>query len=174
MPLTALFSGIPECYDLEVFQHLLLQEIKRSLRYSEFFALLLLSVDSPDGEPAKGGGAQGEKLLPLMFDNVRQELRDTDFIGRYGNHLGVVLLHSSAEGTRLAAERVRERIARFMFPSDLTAGRPRMTVSMGGACFPTDGRDLSSLLQRAFLSLRRARETGGDRTVMYDELNGGA
>ncbi len=174
MPLAALFTGIPECYDLEVFQHLLLQEIKRPLRYSEFFALLLVSVDPPGGETLRGDADGGEKLLALMFDNVRQELRDTDFIGRYGNHLGVVLLHSSAEDTRVAAERVRERIGRFMFPSELTAGRPRMTVSMGGACFPTDGRDLSSLLQRAFLSLRRAREAGGDRAVMYEELNGGA
>ncbi len=109
----------------------------------------------------------------LMVENIRQELRGTDSIGRCGNHLGVVLLHSGVEETRVVAERVRQRIAWFNFPSELTSGAARVTVSMGGACFPTDGRDLSSLLRCALLSLERAREAGGNRAVMAGDVREG-
>ena len=171
MSLSALYAGVAECYDAEVFQHLLQQEINRACRYSEYFSLLILSPDNAEREAWGNAGGRGERLLGLMVENIRQELRGTDSIGRCGNHLAVVLLHSSVEETRVVAERVRQRIAWFSFPSELTLGAARLMVSMGGACFPTDGRDLSSLLRCALLSLERAREAGGDRAVMFQDHN---
>ena len=173
MPLAAMYAGSPACYDLEVFQHLLSHQVKRAFRYAEFFSLLLLSVDDPAAHGAGKDDPLREPLLRLTAENVRQEVRDTDLIGRYGSQLGLLLLHSPAKETRLTADRVRERIVQFQFPSEVMGGRSRVTVSLGGACFPTDGRDLSSLLERAFLALRRAREAGGDRAVMFHDLNGG-
>ncbi len=173
MPLAAMFADIAECYDLEVFQHLLLHQLKRSLRYSEFFSLLLLSVDREENEGWGGAAGQGNKLLALTFENIRQELRDTDFIGRYGDELGMVLLNSAEEGGRAAAERIHERIGGFLFPVELTGGQAQVTVSVGGASFPADARDLPTLLQRALLALGRAREAGGNRVGMYGELAGG-
>ena len=167
MPLTAIYAGIGECYDFEVFQHLLDQEIKRSRRYSEFFSLLLISPDYSAGEGSDSIEGKAQGFLALMVENVRQELRDTDFIGRYANDLAVVLLHSSAEEVRVVAERIKERIGRFIFPQELTPGRSRVTFSLGGACFPTDGTDLPSLLQCCLLALQRAKEAGGDRTIMF-------
>ncbi len=173
MSLAAMFAGIPEWYDHEVFQHLLQREIRRSLRYAEFFSLCLLSPDQPNLEGWGNDDERAETFLALMFENIRQEIRNTDFIGRYGNHLAVVLLHSPVEDARVAAERLRERIGRFTFPSQSTSGRSRVTVSVGCACFPTDGRDLASLRQCALLSLRQAREAGGNRAVLFGDAAGG-
>ncbi len=172
MPLAAMFAGIPECYDHEVFQHLLQREIKRSLRYAEFFSLCLLSPDQLNLQGWGNDDERAQSFLAVMFENIRQEVRNTDFIGRYGNHLAAVLVYSSVEEARVAAERVRERIGRFIFPSEFSTGSSRVTVSVGCACFPTDGRDLASLRRCALLSLRQAREAGGNRAVMFQELDG--
>jgi diguanylate cyclase (GGDEF)-like protein len=174
MSLTTLYAGVAECYHPEVFRHLLQQEVKRARRYSEFFSLLVLSPDDAAAEAWASADWRVERLLGLMVENIRQELRDTDYIGRCDNHLAVVLLHSSVEETRLVAKRVRQRIGWFSFPPELTSGSARVTVSMGAACFPTDGRDLSSLLRCALLSLDRAREGGGNRAVMFQDRGDGA
>ncbi len=174
MPLAAMYGSIPECYDCDVFQHLLQREINRSLRYPQFFALLLVSVDRGGREYPAGNGYQLDGFLTLVVQNIREELRETDIIGRCGDHLTVILLGTSLEGIRVAADRIRERIARFAFPPELTGGGSRMTVSVGGACFPSDGSDLISLLDAALLSLCRARETGGNRAVLFLELGGEA
>jgi diguanylate cyclase (GGDEF)-like protein len=171
MVLTGQSWQIPSSADPEAFQHLLLDEIKRSLRYPEFFAVLLLSPDLPNGTGTDGRTAERERLLEFLLGNASQELRDSDLIGRHGTQLGILLPHASAAETRIAAERVREQIKSVKFPSELTGGGTQMTASLGGACFPTDGRDPSSLLQRALLALRRAREAGGDRAVMFEDLS---
>ena len=173
MPLTALYAGVAECYHPEVFRHLLQQEVKRARRYSEFFSLVILSPDESAGEAWANADGRVERLLGLMVENIRQEVRDTDYIGRCNNHLAVVLLHSSVEETRLVAKRVRQRIGWFNFPSELTGGEPRVTVSLGGACFPTDASNLSGLLQQAFLSLRMAKEAGGGLAVMAGDVREG-
>lgn len=132
----------------EIFGALLEIELKRSLRYQNYLALLLIEARmASDSSREPENGNSWSKMVTL----VRSVIRETDLIGApERNLLTIVLLNSDNRVAGLVAERLSSWVSQcFGVGSQL---------SIGGACFPTHATDLRSLYQSASGMLAAARD----------------
>jgi diguanylate cyclase (GGDEF)-like protein len=141
-----------------IFDYLFELEVKKAVRYQYFLTVLFLEVDG--AEPAQGVDGQHGVIAELL----RDELRATDVIGRLTEERFSILLHHADDAnTQRIGERLRRRIADYVFAQGQEG---RRTVSIGGACFPTSGNYPEDLLSEAHRMLQRAQQDGGNKVYL--------
>jgi diguanylate cyclase (GGDEF)-like protein len=104
----------------------------------------------------------GDRVLRSAADLFSQQLRRSDWLGRYGGEEFMVLLPETDEkGARLVAERVRSALR----ASPLKAGNTVVaaTVSVGGTDLRPEMPDIDAFLAHADAALYRAKDHGRDR-----------
>jgi diguanylate cyclase (GGDEF)-like protein len=75
---------------------------------------------------------------------------------------------TDAAGGRIIAERIREKVGALSFATEL--GSLRVTVSLGVATFPDDGRRKAELVELCDACLYHAKRSGRNRTVTSAQL----
>ncbi len=140
-------------------------ERERAARFGEPFALLLLDVDRFRELNAAAGHAAGDATLREVASLLRGEVREVDLVARYGGEeFAVVLPRTTPAEAAEAAERLRAAVAGSGFEA---APGGRLTVSVGGACFPADARDLAALVDAADAALFAAKRAGRDAVRLH-------
>lgn len=139
------------------------REFERALRYRHSLAALLLDLDHFKQVNDRLGHAAGDSVLIAVAGLIRSALREVDIVGRYGGEEFVVLMpETGPEGALAAAERIRQSVAGA--PIQTEAGPAAVTLSLGVAGWPVEGRDpkltLEALLQRADAALYAAKRAG--------------
>jgi diguanylate cyclase (GGDEF)-like protein len=144
-------------------------EIARALRRGESVSLLLADIDHFKEVNDTHGHLIGDDMLRALASELRQQVRETDIVGRFGGEEFVILLpHTSPTEACGIAERLRRRASSLAV---LTGdGSARATISIGVAALYQHGRDLFELLAAADLALYRAKHTGRDRVCLYDPV----
>ena len=106
------------------------------------------------------GHERGDDVLAAVGDLLRQEIRASDFAGRYGGEEFLVLLpETDREGATVVAEKLRQAIATAAVPG---VDRP-LAASFGVASLPADGGDGDSLVRLADRARFAAKAAGGNR-----------
>lgn len=141
-------------------------EIARALRFDEPVALLLADVDHFKRVNDTYGHLAGDDVLRGLSAELRQQVRESDIVGRFGGEEFVILLSKT---TPEEALRIAERIRRGSGVIQVLAGETpvSVTISIGVAVLGVHGRDLFELLAAADLALYRAKEMGRDRVCLY-------
>ena len=141
-------------------------EIARARRYGHPLALLLVDPDKLRELNDERGTEFGDECLRALAWVCRQESRTTDVVGRVGGEEFAVLLPSTElSGGLVLAERIRERMARHVFPSLLDV---RCTVSVGVVELSDDATSVDALLTIADTAVLRAKQAGRNLVVGYD------
>jgi RNA polymerase sigma-B factor len=126
------------------------QEVERARRYPQQFSLLLVA---PDQELI------AERFVALA-QMVRAGVRSIDVVARLVHQrLGLLLPHTGRE-TAVLAERLVAAVS-----ARLSAEEDPVTVSIGYAVYPTDGRTGERLLAAAEQALSQAQREGGNCAV---------
>jgi len=145
------------------FYELLDDELQRQARYGNVFSLIMLDIDHFKRVNDTYGHSVGDEVLKGVAEVVRDHLRANDRLTRWGGEEFIVLTPSTGAGDALAlAERLRERVADWVFP---TAGS--VTVSLGVAEH-RDDESGDEVINRADAALYRAKENGRDRCEAAD------
>jgi ATP-binding cassette ChvD family protein len=142
-------------------------EIARALRRGEPVALLLADVDHFKEINDTHGHLIGDDMLRALAGELRQQVRESDIVGRFGGEEFVILLpHTRAAEACGIAERLRRAAgALAVLAGDGSVGA---TISIGVAALHQHGRELFELLAAADLALYRAKRTGRDRVCLYN------
>ncbi len=141
-------------------------EIARALRVGESLALLLCDVDHFKRVNDTYGHLTGDEVLRGLAAELRQQVRGSDVVGRFGGEEFVVLLpHADADEACKIAERLRHRAS--VMPTYADSDAVNVTVSIGVAVLGVHGRDLLELLTAADLALYRAKDAGRDRICVH-------
>ena len=141
-------------------------EIARAVRSGESLALLLADVDHFKRVNDTYGHLAGDDVLRGLAGELRQQVRGSDVVGRFGGEEFVVLLpRTDAEEACKIAERLRQRASVMGAYSDNAA--MNVTISIGIAILGVHGSDLFELLAAADLALYRAKDAGRDRVCVY-------
>jgi diguanylate cyclase (GGDEF)-like protein len=128
---------------------------KRSL------TLMVIGIDRLGAFNERHGHVAVDDVIRQVAARIRQAMRESDRIYRYGDEEFVVLCDGLAHRPALlAAERVRRSIALALLGSAAS-----VTATIGVAGAPQDGADLASLLGAANRRLSEARAVGGDRVL---------
>jgi diguanylate cyclase (GGDEF)-like protein len=106
------------------------------------------------------GHAKGDEVLAAVGDAVGGDLRESDFIGRYGGEEFLALLpNTGRDGALVVAEKLRETISELHVPGIERS----VTASFGVAVFPDDAVEGAQLLRLADRALYIAKEAGRNR-----------
>lgn len=112
------------------------------------------------------GHSEGDRLLVAVTGRLRQALRPEDFLARLGGDEFLVVTESS---NRVDHRQVAERLtAALRAPFDLGGRQIVMTASIG-ITVADDHGDAESLIRDADAALFRAKDTGRNRVVVFDD-----
>jgi diguanylate cyclase (GGDEF)-like protein len=126
-------------------------EIKRYGRTGRSFAVLVLDLDGLKKINDTYGHLVGSDAVCRLANILRIHCREIDTAGRYGGDEFVVVLPETEFG---AARRVADRISeRLRTDGD----EPPVSVSIGIAVYPKDGRTIDELLGAADRALYREK-----------------
>ena len=161
---TADRDGLTGLHNHRFFRRALDVETARSTRHDHPFSLILLDVDHFKHYNDTYGHPAGDDLLEQLAATLRQSLRDENVCARYGGEEFALLLpETDRAGARECAERIRASIEDLPVPGRETQPLGGITVSLGIACFPGDGRESGSLVRRADAALYEAKRNGRNR-----------
>src|SRR5216683_1912051 len=142
------------------------------------YLLLLLALPPVDVDHFKRvndshGHLIGDEVLRALAAVLRQQVRESDVVGRFGGEEFTVLLpRTDGAGACGIAERLRTSAGRL----SVAAGDARIsvTVSIGVAVLGQHGSDLFELLAAADVALYRAKDLGRDQVRVYAHASGKA
>ena len=135
-------------------------ELARIGRYGGCLALVTVDIDDLKALNDSYGHQMGDRALVAMARSLRREVRQADFVARWGGDEFVLLMpHTTAEGAVSAAEQIRKTIA------DLVVSDGKRTVSFTvsagvSAAEGSDGVDPSALLRLSDVALYAAKRAG--------------
>lgn len=162
-----------------LFTHGFLQEtLNRQVlcagRHGWPLSLVFIDIDRFKQVNDQYGHATGDEVLRKLADKLRQCVRRSDIVVRYGGEEIVVLLpHTNRAGAQKVAEQLRRSVEQMPIESARLADRPLMvTISLGVASFPEDAEDGSTLLARADEAMYRAKRGGRNQVVPYQSTPG--
>ncbi|HYC43194.1 MAG TPA: diguanylate cyclase [Noviherbaspirillum sp.] len=112
------------------------------------FALLFIDLDHFKKINDQHGHGAGDKMLVAVAGRLKDSVRVTDVVARYGGDEFVVLLKGVTDVDDVIA--MEEKIRRIVEqPVQLDHGKASVGVSIGWALFPEDGEDVDALLKIA-------------------------
>ena len=127
-------------------------------------ALFLMDMDDFNRLNDALGPAAGDKVLSDAAAVLRSLLRQGDLICRFGGDEFLVLLRDIPYDA--AIEKKARQICELM--RQLSEPQARVSVSVGIAVYPRDGRDTDSLYRSAAKALDRVKKAGKDDIAFYD------
>lgn len=134
-------------------------EIARSDRQNLNFAIMVLDMDHFKGVNDTFGHEYGDKLLQIASTTLQNLLRKQDTIARIGGDEFVLLLPGIKRFSDI--EIIAEKIVNaFRTPVVIEDQELLITISIGIAIYPHDGKDIHELLRNADLSMYQVKQQG--------------
>ncbi|MCK5807486.1 diguanylate cyclase [bacterium] len=147
------------------FMQSLEKEIKRQRRYNSYLSLLMLDIDHFKQINDQHGHLMGDTVLRKIGEILNQNIRNTDFVGRFGGEEFIILLTNTNQvGAFNTAEKIRLIIEETSFST------LNITASIGIATC-NDHRLMSELdfIEKSDQAMYTAKREGRNRTIHYDD-----
>lgn len=117
------------------------------------FSILMFDIDNFKIINDSMGHVTGDKCLKSLAAIASGNIREEDYIGRYGGDEFIIVLPTLAENeARFVAERFRKKVYEM--------SNPRFTISIGIATYPYDGQTVHDLISAADKGLYKAKSKG--------------
>lgn len=151
------------------FNTLLKTEFNKALRYTRRFSIMMIDADNLKEINDRFGHSAGDRLIKQMASTIKDVLRSSDIISRYGGDEFTVLMpETDSQDAKEAGEKVRLAIQNSSF--DLRGNRITTTVSIGVSGFPVDTNNVDDLLNCADKALYESKRVGRNRVTLFTEL----
>lgn len=145
-------------------------EIERSVRYGRPCTLVFLDLDHFKALNDTRGHQAGDDSLSQMALYIRDALRASDIVGRWGGEEFVAILpETDTAGAKLVAQELRRRIEQHEFSA---AAGLRLTCSIGVATFPADAAGRDALIAAADKAMYAAKQLGRNQVCLASDLTG--
>ena len=137
-------------------------ELGRAEEKSADLALLMVDLDDFKAINDSHGHSVGDRVLRTGAWAIRDAVRDTDLVFRYGGDEFTILLpDTAAEEATVVAERVRRAVE----GEGIGEADSSVTVSIGVAAYPAHATVLMDLLLAADEALYAAKHAGKNKAV---------
>ena len=160
-------DALTRTYNIRAFNALARRECAIADRYNRTFSLLMVDSDSLKKVNDTHGHEAGDRLIQLVAGCMRDTLRTTDILSRYGGDEFMCLLpETNSTGAAVVAERIRARIA----ATPLAAGARSIStsVSIGVAAYHEHGDAFDAVAKSADRALYAAKAKGRNCVAVYE------
>jgi diguanylate cyclase (GGDEF)-like protein len=132
------------------------------------FSVFLFDIDHFKQYNDSNGHLAGDELLKSLGALLAENVREEEFVGRYGGEEFLLVMPNVEKSHALrAAERIRAVVAGWDFAHRERQPGSCVTVSGGVAAWPNDGNDVDALLHCADQALYLAKREGRNRVFAY-------
>ena len=140
-------------------------------------AILFLDLDHFKNLNDTYGHYMGDNLLIATAKRLKDQLREDDFIARFGGDEFVIVLNNLSNDTNIASDRA-QKIAETIKDSisepfslsnqdSQISFQYEVATSIGAVVFPTYSENVEQLMQLADMALYQAKENGRNNIVFF-------
>jgi diguanylate cyclase (GGDEF)-like protein len=143
------------------------EELARARRHNEGYAVALVDIDHFKRVNDRYGHAVGDQVLKAVARRLETELREDDWLARWGGEEFLVFLRSAdqRESVYVMQRLIGHVKAR---PIATEAGQVSITLSAGIGLPAREDADIHAALELADSSLYQAKSNGRDRVEIRD------
>ncbi len=151
-----------------LFRQALNKAMQRAERSGKMLSILFFDLDRFKNINDSLGHDAGDEVLRAVAERLTACVRKIDMVARFGGDEFAVLTEglTAEDQASTVARKILEALSKPM----ILAGRQyRPAASIGISTYPTDGRDVQSLLKNADIAMYRAKEEGRGTFQFYSE-----
>ncbi len=139
------------------------KELARISRTGDKSSMILLDLDNIKHCNDRYGHPVGDLVLKKVSETIKNELRDSDTLARFGgDEFAILLPETPSRGAIMVAERIRESISKRFYPG--IEESMNITASFGVAELSSEkNSSFNSVYHEADRALYRAKELGKNR-----------
>lgn len=135
------------------------------------FSLLFVDIDYFKNVNDKYGHVVGSQLLIDMAGILKQQLRSSDLVYRYGGDEFIVLLpRNSVEETKKIALRISDAVKGAEFKIHQTGESYKLSLSIGVAQFPQDATSAKAIIDFADKMMYMSKKSGRGKVFHVNEV----
>ena len=132
---------------------------------------MMIDIDNFKSVNDTYGHLIGDQVLQTLGGTFQEEgiFRKEDVCGRYGGEEFIVILPAtSCKHACIPAEKLREEIKKKTFTAD-DGTNFHVTISIGVSQLEEASETMNDIVNKADIALYQAKETGKDKTVVFDK-----
>lgn len=173
----AIKDSLTGLYNRRFFKEQMQNELNRARRYHSTVSFLILDIDQFKKVNDTYGHLSGDEILRELARLISASARKIDIPVRYGGEEFVIILpETNAEGALVIAERLRNRVENHSFKllprQDNFPKEIQITISAGiSFASASSNVTVDELVEQGDRALYRAKETGRNRVVTYDQIS---
>ena len=138
--------------------------IAEAEEFKHKFGILFIDIDDFKKINDNFGHDIGDQVLKVLATTLRNNIRMTDIVGRWGGEEFIVVLRvDSYEIMKFVAEKIRNLIKKSSYRFD--DGEISVTVSIGGTLYQ-EGDSVGSLVKRADKNMYESKLSGKDKSTI--------
>ena len=167
---SAFRDGLTTLYNRKFMDEHIKKLAPQALREKISIGVLLLDMDHFKAVNDEYGHDIGDKVLKELARILLENVRESDIVIRYGGEEFVVLLVGvkSEEDALSVANKIRVSVSENEI--DVYAGNKlKKTVSIGLSMFPTDSKNIDSVIKNADIALYEAKNSGRNQVVRFEQ-----
>jgi diguanylate cyclase (GGDEF)-like protein len=154
-------DDLTDLYNFRYFSRKLGAEVMRAERYHLPLSLIMLDIDWFKRCNDTYGHLFGNMVLKDLARRTKDSVREVDVVCRYGGEeFAVILPQTRKADAQMIGERIRRSVESADFVSEFKDARVKITVSLGIASFPENGRTVKELIERVDQALYLAKGRG--------------
>ncbi len=164
----ALLDPLTQLPNRLAYDERLKQEYSRWKRYNSTLLIMVWDIDFFKKVNDTYGHQAGDKVLKIIADLLQKNLRETDFIARFGGEEFVGLMpETTLGGGYKIAEKIRTAVEKLDF--HYRGDNVKITISCGISLF-IENDTPETAFSRADKALYQAKDKGRNRCVIIDSL----
>ena len=165
----AYYDHLTGVYNRAMFMIQLRHDMKQADRNQKLVSVLFLDLDAFKSVNDTYGHAQGDLLLQQVAGRLKECVRSSDTVARFGGDEFAIILTNitAANNVREVAEKIRQAL---LDPYQLQGVSLTISASIGFSTYPDDSKDPQALIDLADRAMYRVKFSGKNSVACYCDL----
>jgi len=160
-------DGLTKIYNRRYINMISEERFKLAQKDSNFkMSVIMIDIDFFKKVNDTYGHQTGDMILKSVSDLLKNNVRDTDIVGRYGGEEFIIILNSDLQGAITVAEKIRSKVELMLIQSE--NNKINLSISLGVAAFSYNLRNVNELIKNADENLYIAKKSGRNKVVYYN------
>ncbi|BAF70237.1 GGDEF domain-containing protein [Nitratiruptor sp. SB155-2] len=145
------------------------KNVPQALRANVPYTIMMLDIDHFKMVNDTYGHDAGDKVIKILVDTIKENIRKSDVVVRFGGEEFLVLLYNChKEDSLQIAENIRKSFSKKRI--DVGDEKIHKTVSIGLCEFPKDTKQFWHAIKLADMALYQAKENGRNKIVACNSV----
>lgn len=164
----ATHDGLTNLPNRSLFEQLCLTALARADRQKTMIAILFVDLDKFKDVNDNYGHDVGDSLLQSVSKRLRDCIRESDIVARMGgDEFAIVFVDIlTLEDVSRKAQRIVHEMYR---PFPVNGHELTISASVGISIYPSDGKDILTLLKNADVAMYKVKEEGKNNYQFYSK-----